>query len=87
MPGYLIRNSQMMHAGSLRLLAILLACWSVPAVAATYGIGDCNVAYMRCLAAWKSDRLGKLKGEEGYLNLAGLFWLGQGTNTFGSGAP
>ena len=27
---------------------------------------------------WRSDRLARLKGPDGYLNLAGLFWLEEG---------
>ncbi len=33
---------------------------------------------------WKKERLEHLKAENGWLNLAGLFWLEQGENTFGS---
>lgn len=35
---------------------------------------------------WRADRLARLKGPDGYLNLAGLFWLQQGTSTLGSAA-
>ena len=34
---------------------------------------------------WKLDRIISLKKESGWLNLAGLFWLEQGSNSFGSG--
>ncbi len=33
---------------------------------------------------WKSGRINYLKGHEGWLNLAGLFWLEEGKNTIGS---
>lgn len=33
---------------------------------------------------WKVERVAKLKAPEGYLNLAGLYWLTQGDNLFGS---
>ncbi len=35
-------------------------------------------------AIWHQQRIESLKGEEGWLNLAGLFWLKEGENTFGS---
>jgi uncharacterized protein len=33
---------------------------------------------------WKADRLKGLKSKNGWLNLAGLFWLKEGQNSFGS---
>lgn len=33
---------------------------------------------------WKSNRIKYLKGHDGWLNLAGLFWLEDGKNTIGS---
>lgn len=43
-----------------------------------------EAAYREELEAWKSLRLERLKGERGWLNLAGLFWLEEGDNSFGS---
>jgi uncharacterized protein (DUF1684 family) len=34
---------------------------------------------------WRAGRLERLQGPDGYLNLAGLFWLSEGTVTIGSG--
>ena len=34
---------------------------------------------------WREGRLERLKAEDGYLNLAGLFWLSDEKSTFGSG--
>lgn len=36
--------------------------------------------------AWRADRLARLTAPDGYLRLAGLYWLDEGTNSFGSGA-
>jgi uncharacterized protein len=36
------------------------------------------------IAAFDLKRVNYLKGEDGWLNLAGLFWLNEGVNTFGS---
>ncbi|MDH3337799.1 MAG: DUF1684 domain-containing protein [Gammaproteobacteria bacterium] len=35
---------------------------------------------------WRAARLERLKGPDGYLNLAGLFWLPEGESRFGSAA-
>lgn len=34
---------------------------------------------------WNEERVKELKAENGWLNLAGLFWLKEGENSFGSG--
>ena len=34
--------------------------------------------------AWHAQRVSALKAEDGWLNLAGLHWLGEGVQTFGS---
>ena len=41
-------------------------------------------AYEAAVVEWREDRLARLRGETGYLNLAGLFWLEPGESTFGS---
>ncbi len=40
--------------------------------------------YRKDIEAWRTARLERLKSPEGWLNLAGLFWLRDGVNTFGS---
>lgn len=40
--------------------------------------------YHEDLATWKQDRDERLRAESGWVNLAGLFWLEEGLNTFGS---
>jgi len=42
------------------------------------------VAYQQEIDQWHQHRIEELKGENGWLNLAGLFWLKEGLNTFGS---
>lgn len=37
-------------------------------------------------STWRAQRVERLKGPEGYLNLAGLFWLAEGSITIGSSA-
>ncbi len=41
-------------------------------------------AYKSDIEAWHKDRIAGLKGNNGWLNLAGLFWLKDGVSTFGS---
>ena len=40
--------------------------------------------YIKEIQAWHQKRMEGLKTENGWLNLAGLFWLKEGKNTFGS---
>ena len=44
-----------------------------------------TVAYKIEIEEWYVKRLDDLMSENGWLNLAGLFWLEEGINTFGSG--
>ncbi len=41
-------------------------------------------AYVASIEQWQQERLERLKGEKGWLNLAGLYWLREGENSFGS---
>ncbi|MCG8606218.1 DUF1684 domain-containing protein [bacterium] len=42
-----------------------------------------NYAYVTEIQKWHKDRMAELKSEDGWLNLAGLYWLKEGKNTFG----
>lgn len=42
-------------------------------------------SYEQEIEQWKLKRISSLKDKNGWLNLAGLFWLEQGSNSFGSG--
>jgi uncharacterized protein len=42
-------------------------------------------AYEQALAKWRQEREASLKSDTGWLTVAGLFFLNQGRNTFGSG--
>ena len=66
---------------------LILACgWIATGNAETTTLGSCKQDYEQCLDQWKTDRLAFLKSEAGYLNLAGLYWLTEGQNSFGSNA-
>jgi len=41
--------------------------------------------YVKAIEKWRSDEEADLKKETGWLTLAGLFWLKEGTNTVGVG--
>jgi len=41
-------------------------------------------AFVQSWKAWQKNRMERLKSENGWLNLAGLYWLQQGINPFGS---
>ncbi len=43
-----------------------------------------DTKYVSSIDHWHQLRIDYLKGETGFLNLAGLYWLDQGTNNFGS---
>lgn len=45
-----------------------------------------NINYKEEIEQWKIDRYAALKNSNGWLNLAGLYWLEQGKSSFGSGA-
>ena len=42
--------------------------------------------YESALAEWRAERVEDLKGPDGWLNLAGLYWLEEGPNSFGTAA-
>jgi len=41
-------------------------------------------AYISSIQQWHNGRIERLKKENGWLNLVGLYWLSEGENTFGS---
>ncbi len=43
-----------------------------------------NNAYQKEIARWQEKRIERLKSKNGWLNLAGLFWLVEGVNAIGS---
>ncbi|MEZ5040353.1 MAG: DUF1684 domain-containing protein [Saprospiraceae bacterium] len=58
----------------------------------TFAVSSCNheplenrEAYLEEVEAWRSERIAELTAPTGWLALAGLFWLEEGENTFGSG--
>ena len=48
------------------------------------GLIEDEEAYVQEIEEWQHSRLERLKGKNGWLNLAGLLWLEEGENSFGS---
>lgn len=44
-----------------------------------------EAAYLESIKQWQEQRLERLKDKDGWLSLAGLYWLEKGENSFGSG--
>jgi uncharacterized protein (DUF1684 family) len=58
------------------LLATIFACLT---------FAQAQTDYVKAIEKWRSDEERALKKEDGWLTLAGLFWLRDGTNTVGVG--
>jgi len=69
------------YFGLLTIIAILV-------LAAGYLTGsqkeEVDAGYVEEIKTWQQKRLQGLKNKNGWLSLAGLFWLKEGKNTFGS---
>src|SRR6476661_5482048 len=59
--------------------------WSVFALLIS-SVAVAQTDYQRSIAEFDSSRIADLKSPSGWLNLAGLFWLTPGANSFGSSA-
>ena len=70
-----------MRRTSIILSAILLTTYSCNT--STPVILD-EAAYIESHMQWQKDRLKSLKAKDGWLNLAGIYWLEEGSQTFGS---
>ena len=65
-----------------RIRALLVAA-VILAQPATGGESE-PARYESALAEWRANRVADLKGPDGWLNLAGLYWLKEGANSFGA---
>jgi hypothetical protein len=67
-----------------RLPRTLIACLLLSALAAgAVGAAVDATSERAEVAKWRAERLKALTGEDGWLTLAGLLWLSEGSNTFG----
>ncbi len=60
---------------------LALALWLACLTAAAAGEGS----YQEQIDRWRAAREARLTAEDGWLAVAGLFWLHEGDNTFGTG--
>lgn len=67
-----------------RIFIPVLLCITLHSYAQT--AGTTSVEYTNEIDAWHQKRVSSLKSENGWLNVSGLYWLKEGTNTLGSGA-
>lgn len=65
---------------TIKFLFFLTVCG---ALTGFQGVSD-DTGYVNELKAWHQKRIENLKAENGWLNLAGLFWLEEGKNSFGA---
>jgi len=66
------------------LVFALAAVLTVACVEGDAEPGVTDLAYIAEIEEWRAGRLERLKAENGYLNLAGLFWLDDIVSSFGS---
>ena len=65
--------------------ALLLSAGLLPAGAASgQATAPDESDYARSIAEYRAEREEELKGPDGWLNLAGLYWLGEGSTSMGS---
>ena len=76
------KNYRMLKTNPLFLLLAVLI-FSVGCNRSNTVITD-EAAYVESVEAWQHQRLERLKNKNGWLSLAGLYWLEQGENSFGS---
>jgi uncharacterized protein (DUF1684 family) len=69
----------------MRLFLILFCCFIFVGCGQNPAAVEDMAAYRDSVASWHAARLEGLKGPDGWLNLAGLYWLKEGSNTFGAG--
>ncbi|MBL7863506.1 MAG: DUF1684 domain-containing protein [Cyclobacteriaceae bacterium] len=71
----------------LRVRSFHMVLWGMFAlIAASCSTGkEADADYIATIDQWHNKRLEALRSERGWLNIAGLFWLKPGINTFGSG--
>jgi uncharacterized protein (DUF1684 family) len=59
---------------------------SIAISALPLGVGADDLSYRASVEKWRLDRETRLKSDDGWLTVSGLYWLHEGENRFGSGA-
>ena len=66
------------------ILQILVLVFIISGCSSSDPIITDEAAYVESIEEWQHLRMERLKSKNGWLNLAGLFWLEEGENSFGS---
>lgn len=66
------------------LIQILIAAFTLAGCHRSDPIIADEAAYIKSIEQWQQQRVERLKSKTGWLNLAGLYWLEEGENSFGS---
>jgi uncharacterized protein (DUF1684 family) len=53
---------------------------------APFALSSSNNSYKQKLEKWRAEKETELKSDDGWLTVAGLFWLKEGVNRFGAGS-
>ena len=69
-----------------RRTVLSAALLSVGISALSLGAGADDLSYRASVEKWRQDRETRLKSDDGWLTVSGLFWLHEGENRFGAGA-
>ncbi len=93
----LVRNSGIMlqHTGLIILKTITIFLFAIAYMAVSGGAAvsadidndrdDIDEEYRAFVEEWHEDRVERLKEEQGWLRLTGLYWLSEGEQSFGGG--
>ncbi|HEY6467748.1 MAG TPA: DUF1684 domain-containing protein [Candidatus Acidoferrales bacterium] len=76
----------MKRTKQVRVALLALAALAFLVASATLVAGDAETAYKSSVERWRAQREAHLKADDGWLSVAGLFWLHNGQNKFGSAA-
>ncbi|HUL19379.1 MAG TPA: DUF1684 domain-containing protein [Steroidobacteraceae bacterium] len=71
-----------MYSPAVLIMALALSALSAPRSGATRAAPSSEEA---AILQWRAQRVAELTSDTGWLTLAGLFWLKEGSNSFGSG--
>ena len=63
---------------------LTLSAISLIALLLTAMTTDAQPSYEKTIQVWRAEREAKLKADDGWLTVTGLFWLREGPNAFGS---
>ena len=84
MGGRVCYNTPMTHTPFPALRNLIAVTMLLSLAACTEAPPSVDPAYAAEVEEWRSGRLERLTADDGWLTLTGLYWLGEGENSFGS---